>query len=76
MSVENVKYSRLIDEIGNLLQKGRAQVAQSANTILVRTYWFIGRHIVEFEQGGNEKSAYGSFLFDQLSKDLTTHYGK
>ena len=76
MSIEKAKYTNLINEIGVLLQKGREQVAQSVNTILVQTYWLVGRHIVEFEQGGKEKAEYGSFLFEQLSKDLTQLYGK
>ncbi len=38
--------------------------------------WQIGRHIVEFEQGGSEKSEYGSELLDRLSKDLTLEFGK
>ncbi|MBI1307228.1 MAG: DUF1016 family protein [Bacteroidetes bacterium] len=76
MKIDNSKYTYLIDQIGGLLQKGRENAAQSVNSILVHTYWLIGRHIVEFEQGGNEKSEYGSFLFDQLSRDLTYHYGK
>jgi predicted nuclease of restriction endonuclease-like (RecB) superfamily len=76
MSIEKAKYTNLINEIGVLLQKGREQVAQSVNTILVQTYWLVGRHIVEFEQGGKEKAEYGSFLFEQLSKDLTKLYGK
>jgi predicted nuclease of restriction endonuclease-like (RecB) superfamily len=76
MDLEQTKYTALINEIGNLLQKGREQVAQSVNTILVQTYWLVGRHIVEFEQGGKEKAEYGSFLFEQLSKDLTQLYGK
>lgn len=46
------------------------------NAIWVHTYWVIGRHIVEFEQGGKEKSDYGSNLLDRLSKDLTQLYGK
>ena len=70
------KYLHLVTEIGTLLQNGRIQVARSANTILVQTYWLIGQHIVEFEQNGKEKAEYGSFLFDQLSKDLTASYGK
>jgi predicted nuclease of restriction endonuclease-like (RecB) superfamily len=76
MNIELSKYTTLINEIGDLLQKGREQVAHSVNTILVQTYWLIGRHIVEFEQGGKEKAEYGSFLFEQLSKDLTQLYGK
>ena len=76
MSIEQSKYTTLINEIGTLLQKGREQVAHSVNTILVQTYWLIGKHIVEFEQGGKEKADYGSQLLDQLAKDLSEQYGK
>jgi predicted nuclease of restriction endonuclease-like (RecB) superfamily len=76
MNLEKQPYSELIDKIGSLLQQGRQQAAQSVNTILVQTYWYIGQHIVEFEQNGNEKAEYGSQLFERLSKDLTIAYGK
>ena len=76
MNPEKQPYSELIDKIGSLLQKGRQQAAQSVNVILVQTYWFIGQHIVEFEQKGNEKADYGSQLFERISKDLTIAYGK
>jgi predicted nuclease of restriction endonuclease-like (RecB) superfamily len=46
------------------------------NTILVQTYWQVGQYIVEYEQQGKQKAEYGSFLFDQLSKDLTFRCGK
>jgi len=76
MNLVQPKYTELINEIGTLLQKGREKAAQSVNTILVQTYWLIGKHIVEFEQGGKEKADYGSQLLDQLAKDLSEHYGK
>jgi hypothetical protein len=69
-------YNNLINQIGELLAKGREQAGRAVNTILVQTYWQIGRHIVEFEQGGNAKAEYGSELLDKLSKDLTLAYGK
>ena len=76
MNLEKQPYSELIDKIGSLLQQGRQQAVQSVNTILVQTYWYIGQHIVEFEQKGNQKAEYGSQLFERLSKDLTDSYGK
>lgn len=76
MNLEKQPYSELIDKIGGLLQQGRQQAVQSVNTILVQTYWYIGQHIVEFEQKGNQKAEYGSQLFERLSKDLTIAYGK
>lgn len=59
-----------------MLGKGREQAGRAVNTILVQTYWHIGKHIVEFEQGGDEKSEYGSELLDRLSKYLTLEFGK
>ncbi|WP_276481848.1 PDDEXK nuclease domain-containing protein [Paraflavitalea pollutisoli] len=69
-------YTELVSNIGELLAAGRAKAARQVNSILVQTYWEIGRHIVEFELNGNEKSEYGTKLFDRLSRDLTEVYGK
>jgi predicted nuclease of restriction endonuclease-like (RecB) superfamily len=66
----------LIAKIGELLHKGREQAGRAVNTVLVQTYWHIGQHIVEFEQGGQDKAAYGTDLLNRLSKDLTQTYGK
>jgi predicted nuclease of restriction endonuclease-like (RecB) superfamily len=76
MEIEKAPYQQLITQIGSLLQSGRQQAAQAVNTILVQTYWYIGQHIVEFEQKGNERAEYGTQLFERLSKDLTAAYGK
>ena len=75
-NISTQNYKSLITDIGTLLNRGREQVAQTANTILVQTYWLIGRHIVEFEQNGQDKAEYGSNLLERLSKDLTKLYGK
>jgi len=69
-------YNELIQQIGELLKTGRAQAGRAINTILVQTYWQIGQHIVEFEQGGKVKAEYGTELLDRLSKDLTLEFGK
>lgn len=76
MPLQKSPYNLLIDKIGILLSDGRKKAAQQVNTILVQTYWEVGRHIVEFEQGGNERAEYGTQLFERLSKDLTEAYGK
>lgn len=38
--------------------------------------WHIGRHIVEFEQGGASRAAYGTRLLPQLAEALTAEFGK
>ena len=69
-------YQSLLQDIGYALHHARRQAAQAINTLLVQTYWRIGQHIVEFEQGGREKANYGSGLLDRLAKDLTEQHGK
>ena len=74
--IANSHYEHLKQQIGELLRQGREQAGRAVNTILVKTYWQIGRHIVEFEQAGKVKAAYGAELLDRLSRDLTLSYGK
>lgn len=74
--LSNTTYNSLIATIGEVLAQGKAYVLQTVNQGIVRTYWAIGKHIVEFEQAGNEKAEYGSALLKRLSGDLTFRYGK
>lgn len=76
MDINKNKYTELIGQIGHLLSAGRQMATQQVNTILVKTYWEIGKYIVEFEQKGNEKATYGAELLNRLSKDLSFTYGK
>ena len=45
--------SPLLDVLRGLIRQARTQALRAVDTIQVRTYWEIGRHIVEFEQGGH-----------------------
>jgi hypothetical protein len=42
----------------------------------ILTYWEIGRHIVEFEQGGETRAAYGKRLLGDLADALTRKFGR
>jgi len=64
---QNNQYGGLVEQIGSLLQAGRRHVAYVVNTVLVQTYWQIGKYIVEFEQGGTLKAEYGNELLLRLS---------
>lgn len=68
-------YNSLLIQIGETLESGRKTAAARVNETIVETYWQIGKHIVEFEQAGNEKAEYGSETLKKLSKDLTIQYG-
>ncbi|MEK6938532.1 MAG: DUF1016 N-terminal domain-containing protein [Nanoarchaeota archaeon] len=68
-------YNSLIDSVGVLLEEARKKAYSQINQLLVKTYWEIGKRIVEFEQQGEKKAEYGSNLLDKLSEDLTKSYG-
>jgi len=69
-------YQGFFSEVSTLLAAARKQAAQAVNTILVATYWELGRRIVEFEQDGKERAGYGEQLIERLSRDLTEKFGK
>jgi predicted nuclease of restriction endonuclease-like (RecB) superfamily len=43
---------------------------------MTATYWEVGRRIVEFEQGGKRKPAYGEEIIDRLADDLRARFGR
>ena len=69
-------YVLLMTEISELIERHRSQAVRSINSILTMAYWEIGRRIVEFEQGGEERATYGEALLVNLARDLTTPYGR
>ncbi len=70
------KYNELLNNIGLTIEQARQNAIKAVNTALVKANWEIGRHIVEYEQHGQERAAYGSELLTKLSKDLRHRYGK
>lgn len=59
-----------------IVEKGRQTAYASVNQAMVATYWQLGRHIVENEQGGAERAEYGRELIAKLAAELTAKFGK
>ena len=59
-----------------IVEKGRQAAYASVNQAMIATYWHLGKHIVEFEQGGAERAEYGRELKTRLSVKLTEKFGK
>ena len=66
----------LLEDIKTLLHSARQQLQQAVNTTMVQTYWHIGRLIVEDEQKGKERAAYGKKQLEQVADTLTQEFGK
>ena len=67
---------QLFYAISRLIDESRRQVAKAVNTAMVYTYYSVGQYIVEFEQGGKVRAAYGKEVLKRLSARLTEQYGK
>lgn len=66
----------LIAEVRNLVQSARRGAAAFVNTLQVMTNFEIGRRIVEHEQKGERRAAYGAEVLKELSARLTEEFGK
>ena len=69
-------YDNLVSAISALVDRARRSTARAVNVVLTRTYWEVGRHIVEFEQDGKKRAPYGDVLLERLSRDLTLRLGR
>ncbi|MDD2987291.1 PDDEXK nuclease domain-containing protein [Flavobacterium sp.] len=76
MSKLSVNKDGFYSRISDLLNSARKTVVQSVNKTIVKTYFEIGRLIIEEEQAGKSKAEYGQNLILELSNKLTTEFGK
>jgi len=66
----------IYEEIHELLSKARQNIVSNVNSTMTKTYFLIGKRIVEEEQNGNKRAEYGKNLIKTLSKKLTKEFGK
>jgi predicted nuclease of restriction endonuclease-like (RecB) superfamily len=66
----------LFHQVSQLIQQARQQLQRSVNTAMVQTYWHIGRLIIEHEQQGESRAAYGKQQLEQLSARLSAAFGR
>ena len=67
---------KLFEHISSLIEKSRRHIAKAVNTAMVYTYYGVGQYIVEFEQNGDYRAAYGKGVLNRLSTKLTGLFGK
>jgi predicted nuclease of restriction endonuclease-like (RecB) superfamily len=65
----------LYARVCRILESARVHVARSVNTSQVVAYWLVGREIVEEEQKGRHRAAYGDRLLLDLAGRLRRDYG-
>jgi hypothetical protein len=69
-------YRELLSGVVGLIEQARLAAVRSVNVVLTYTYWLVGQRIVEHEQTGSERAAYGEELIRRLAEDLTARLGR
>jgi predicted nuclease of restriction endonuclease-like (RecB) superfamily len=72
---KNPEIDSLLDTLRGLITKARHSALRAVDAVQVRTCWEMGRHIVEFEQGGAARATYGTRLLPLLAESLTVEFG-
>ena len=67
--------NELLVDIKKIIEQGRRTAYASVGSVMIETYWSIGKRILEEEQQGSVRAEYGEQLIDGLSKQLTREYG-
>ncbi len=65
----------LFESIKELIENAKSTIVRNVNSIIVYTYFEIGKKIVEHEQQGLERAGYAEKTLIQLSIDLSAEYG-
>jgi hypothetical protein len=74
--LSSADYKGIHGDIVAILESSRRAAARSVNALMTATYWEVGRRVVAFEQGGENRAAYGRALLVRLSGDLTKRFGR
>ena len=75
MTLLSTSDHNFINEVKRIVEEGRRLSYSTVNSVMISTYWHIGKRIVEEEQNGKERAEYGAELINILSKELTHEYG-
>ena len=73
--IPTTRIDQLFEKISTLIEQSRHVVAKTVKAAEVCAKYEIGRYIVEYEQGGATRAAYGKALLKDLSQRLTDSYG-
>lgn len=65
-----------VSDVKNIIRTGQNKAYNGVNSVMLETYWNVGRRIVEQEQNGKERAEYGKHILTLLAEELTKEFGK
>ena len=73
---DNQQNISFIEQIKEIIFAARQKAYTAVNSAMVEAYWLMGKRIVEEEQNGKKRAAYGEEIIKTLSVELTKEFGK
>ncbi len=67
---------QIIHDISDILRQAQANAYRNINKAMVQAYWLVGQRIVEENQQGEAKAAYGKSIIKNISQALQAEFGK
>ena len=75
-TMESKTVDQLYKRISEYIHTARQNVVRSIDIEQVNAYWLMGRDLVEYEQKGQKRAAYGKGLLKQISAKLNKEFGR
>lgn len=66
----------LARQVRHIVLSARAQTTRNINTVQVAMNFAIGQRIVEYEQDGDRRAAYGKRVIESLAQTMTSEFGR
>ena len=74
--MQQLQNRNLLDKAISIIDNGRKNIVEAIYNESTKSYYLLGKLIVEDEQQGELKAQYGKKVLENLSKELTLKYGK
>ena len=74
--ITEININSLFEKIASVIEEARRRASTAINLSEVYAKFNVGRYIVEDEQGGKERAAYGKQVLEQLSKKIEERFGE
>jgi len=72
----NLTTEVLFSKVAGIIDSGREEASQAIYNAMTKSYFLIGKEIVEDELNGNDRAGYGKQQLQILSERLTLRYGR
>ena len=68
--MDNIQKENFYNKVIELFQNAKKKLSVAVNMTMVYSYYEAGRMIIEEEQDGKERAAYGKYIFKEVNAKI------